>query len=198
MPHMRTEAPPLLPIFRSAVQARLLLHVLTADEPLTAADLARELDAPEATVSREARRLLDAGLLDGRRVGRATELRPAADNPATAPLRQLLVVTLGPARLLEQAMADVPGIDAAFVHGSWAARYHGEPGPPPADIDVAVVGSATLKAVRAACRSLEATIGREVNPVVLSRSEWENDDDGFTATVREGPLVPVPIAAQVS
>lgn len=99
---MRTEAPALVPIFRSALQARLLLQVLTSDGGVTAAELARQLDAPEATVSRESRRLLDAGLLRGERVGRAIVLQSADDNPATAPLRQLLVVTYGPARLLDR------------------------------------------------------------------------------------------------
>lgn len=93
MRHMRTQAPVLLPIFRSALQARLLLQILTSEEGLTAADLARDLDEPEPTVFRETCRLLNAGLLRGERVGRALVLRPAEDNPATAPLRQLLVVT---------------------------------------------------------------------------------------------------------
>ena len=44
--------------------------------------------------------VLDAGLLRGERIGRAVVLRAAKDNPATATLRQLLVVTYGPARLL--------------------------------------------------------------------------------------------------
>lgn len=104
MRHMRTSAPALAPIFRSALQAHLLLHVLTTDEPVTAAELARILREPEPTVSREVRRLLDSGLLSGSRVGRATVVGPAFDNPATAPLRQLLVVTYGPASLVERAL----------------------------------------------------------------------------------------------
>ncbi len=123
---MRTEAPALAPIFRSDLQARLLLHLLTGDTTVAAADLARALDAPEPTVSREVRRLLDAGLLRGERVGRATLLHPAEDNPAVAPLRQLLVITYGPGRLVEQALDDVARVEQAYLNGSWAARYLGE------------------------------------------------------------------------
>jgi len=47
---MRTRAPALIPIFRSALQARLLLRVLTDEEPRTITDLAHVLDAPEPTV----------------------------------------------------------------------------------------------------------------------------------------------------
>ncbi|MHB1475537.1 MAG: helix-turn-helix domain-containing protein, partial [Dermatophilaceae bacterium] len=66
---MRTQAPALIPIFRSALQARLLLRVLTDDEPRTITDLARVLGAPEPTVYREVRRLMDADLVTGTRVG---------------------------------------------------------------------------------------------------------------------------------
>ena len=68
---MRTEAPALIPIFRSDLQARLLLRVHTDEEPHTASELARFLDAPEPTVHREASRLADAGLLLRARVGRS-------------------------------------------------------------------------------------------------------------------------------
>src|SRR5450756_897883 len=69
--NMRTEAQALIPIFRSDLQARLLLRVHTDEEPHTASELARLLDAPEPTVHREASRLADAGLLLRARVGRS-------------------------------------------------------------------------------------------------------------------------------
>jgi DNA-binding transcriptional ArsR family regulator len=186
---MRTEAPPLLPIFRSTTQARLLLRVLTSDVGLTATQLSRALDAPEPTVSREARRLLDAGLLRGERVGRAVLLRPAEDNPAIPPLRQLLIVTFGPSRLLEVALTGIAGIDEAYVHGSWAARFHGEPGGPPGDIDVLVVGSPDRGSVDAALLEAEAVLGREVNATYLTEERWTRDDDPFVRQVRARPRV---------
>ncbi len=189
MRHVRTDAPALAPIFRSPLQARLLLRVLTGDEPVTAADLARELDAPEPTVSREARRLLDAGWIAGTRVGRAILLRAAEENPATAPLRQLLIVTYGPARLLERALADVPGIEAAYVHGSWAARYHGEPGKPPGDVDVVIVGQPDRRRVDEALGELERDLRREVNVTYVSHERWADESDSFLSAVRRRPLV---------
>lgn len=186
---MRTKAPPLVPIFRSALQARLLLNVLTSNEGVTAAELARQLGAPEPTVSREARRLLDAGLLHGEHVGRAVVLRAAQNNPATAPLRQLLVVTFGPAHLLEQSLAGVAGITEAYVHGSWAARFHGEMGESPGDVDVLIVGQPDRGAVDAALDGLERQLGREVNVTYVSPQRWADTDDSFVTTVRSRPLV---------
>lgn len=186
---MRTEAPALVPIFRSALQARLLLHILTSDKPATAADLARLLDAPEPTVSREVRRLLDAGLIAGEQVGRAVLLSPALDNPATAPLRHLLIVTYGPSRLIEQALAGVDGIEAAYVHGSWAARYQGEVGKAPGDVDVLIVGRPSRGEVDAALDGLERELAREVNVTYVSPERWREAGEPFIAAVRERPLV---------
>ena len=179
----------MVPIFRSALQARLLLHVLTTTKPTTAADLARVLDAPEPTVSREVRRLLDAGFLAGERIGRAVVLTPATDNPATVPLRQLLIITYGPAQFLEQALCGIDGIDAGYVHGSWAARYHGEPGPPPGDIDVIVVGRPQRRTVDSALDGVEAQLGREVNITYVPPERWQDPADPFTTQVRTRPLV---------
>ena len=78
--------------------------------------------------------------------------------PGTAPLRQLLVVTYGPARLLEQALAGVPEIEAAYVYGSWAARFHGEPGKAPGDVDVLIVGQPPRGAVDATLGGLESQL----------------------------------------
>ncbi|TQL02349.1 helix-turn-helix protein [Cellulomonas sp. SLBN-39] len=178
-----------MPIFRSALQARLLLHVLTTPGTSTAADLAHTLGAPETTVSREVRRLLDAGLLRGERVGRAVVLHPATDNPATEPLRQLLVVTYGPAQAVERALTGIAGIDEAYVHGSWAARFHGEPGPPPGDVDVLVVGAPDRAQVDDALDGLDATLGREVNVTYASPSRWADATDPFVQHVRSRPLV---------
>lgn len=186
---MRTEAPALIPIFRSPLQARLLLWILTSDEGATASQLARTLQEPEPTVSREARRLLDAGLLRGEKIGRATVLRGATDNPAIAPLRQLLIVTYGPARLLEQSLRGIPGIDEAYIHGSWAARFHGEAGKAPGDIDVLIVGTPDRGTVDESLEGIEGQLGREVNVTYVSPQRWADAHDPFLRTVKERPIV---------
>lgn len=188
---MRTSAPPLAPIFRSAVQARLLLEVLTSHTGLTATDLARRLREPQPTVAREAKRLVEAGLLRTERVGRSLLLSATESNPATLPLRQLLIISYGPSRLVGSALAGISGIDAAYVHGSWAARYVGEPGKPPGDIDVLVIGRPDRRRVDEALGSLEAPLGREVNVTYVSPERWESAEDAFVTAVRQRPLVPI-------
>lgn len=188
---MRTQAPALIPIFRSPLQAQLLLRVLTDDEPRTIIDLARVLEAPEPTVYREVRRLMDADLVTGTRIGRSVVVRPADENPATAPLRQLLVVTYGPVAFLERALAGVDGITEAYVYGSWAARWHGEVGPAPGDIDVLIVGTPDREAVYDALEGIDSTLGREVNVTFASPERWASGEEAFLAALRDRPLVPL-------
>jgi predicted nucleotidyltransferase len=92
-------------------------------------------------------------------------------------------------------LADVTGIDSAFIYGSWAARYHGERGPAPNDIDLLVIGEPELDALYAACRRAERELHLDVNPVVRSAADWRRRGAGFLADVRKGPLVPVRDAA---
>ncbi len=186
---MRTRAPALIPIFRSALQARLLLRVLTDEEPRTITDLAHVLDAPEPTVYREVRRLMDADLITGTRIGRSVVVRPADDNPATGPLRQLLVVTYGPVPFLERALSGVAEITEAYVYGSWAARWHGEVGPAPGDVDVLVVGSLGQEAIYDALEGIDSTLHREVNVTLVSAERWASSDETFLAALRARPLV---------
>jgi len=93
---------------------------------------------------------------------------------------------------LADALGDVDGVDEAFVFGSWAARYSGEPGPAPRDIDVLVVGDAALRTVRRACRNVEEDLRVEVNPVVVDRSRWDaRKPEPFIAQIKSQPLVPI-------
>jgi predicted nucleotidyltransferase len=106
-------------------------------------------------------------------------------------LRALLIKTIGPAAVIAHELSGVAGIEKAFIFGSWAARYHGERGPAPHDIDLIVIGEPDLDTLYAACRRAEAQLGLDVNPVVRSNVEWRRRGSGFLADVRKGPLVPV-------
>jgi hypothetical protein len=58
------------------------------------------------------------------------------------PLAELLAVTYGPTTVLGEVLASVSGVNEAYVYGSLAARYRGQGGDVPRDVDVLVVGDA--------------------------------------------------------
>ncbi|WP_156374257.1 ArsR family transcriptional regulator [Cellulomonas sp. Leaf334] len=190
---MRTPAPALLPILRSQLQGLVLYEVLTKDIGWTAAELARALAEPEATVHRETRRLLETGLLTATRLGRAVVLRGNDANPVLEPLRQLLIISFGPRRELRLALSGVARIDRAYIFGSWAARFVGLPGPAPADIDLLVVGDPDRGAVDSALDGLEAKLRREINVTFISADAWEQASDPFVRGVRDHALVPLDV-----
>ena len=188
---MRTAAPTLLPLFRSEGQARLLTHIYLAysrpDAPL--AEVARDLGLDPGGVAREATRLEQAGLITSTRVGRQRHVRANTDSPYFQPLRDLLARAYGPPRLIGCALAQLEEIERALIYGSWAARFHGQPGPPPNDIDVLVVGGPQRRLLARCVRELSEQLGLEIDPHVVSPSDYERGASGFLRTIKKGPLV---------
>lgn len=157
----------LVPIFRSDTQARVLAQVFWGT-PSSGRELARRLRLPQPTVARELARLERAGVVRTEMMGRAKIVQPA-ETPITPALRQLVAWAAGVPLVVRSILADVPGVDEAFIFGSWAARYHGESGPPPGDIDIAVVSDTLTRFALAEERvEIEAAVGANVDLIVLS------------------------------
>lgn len=189
---MKESPPPLLPLLRSQTHGELLAWLfLHPEHEYSATDLARLVGASQSTVSREATALLKAGLLSERRHGRLRLLRAAGDNAVTRPLTDLLAATYGPLPVLTKSLRGLDGIERAYIYGSWAARYSGEPGAVPRDVDVLVVGDADDDELYEVARGAQARLGREVNVRRVTSRQWndESADDPFLTTVRSRPLI---------
>jgi predicted nucleotidyltransferase len=187
---MSRSAPGLIPIFRSDNQMRLLGQLfLHADREQTIADLETATGIPQQTLSREVNRLVAAGLLEGRRVGRLHFVKPNHASPYYPELSSLLLKALGPLDVLSEGLGRVAGIEDAYLFGSWARRYEGEAGPPPGDIDVVVIGDPDVDEIYDACSDASSVLGQEVNPVILTSEEWRSNRSGFVRQIRRGPLV---------
>ena len=187
---MRTATPLLLPIFRSAGQARLLARLfLPNGEGAPLSRLATDAGLAKSRVSDELNRLEQAGLVESERVGNTRMVRPNIDSPYYPELRSLILKAFGPVSVLTRRLREVEGVEDAFLYGSWASRYLGHEGPPPRDVDVLVVGSPDVHRVRGAARDAARELGREINSTVLSRDEWDDGSSGFVRTVRSRPLV---------
>lgn len=177
-----------MPIFRSRHQAELLsILLLHPDRDYTVSELSRWLGVPMSTLHREVRRLERAGLLRSRSVGRARLLRANSDNRLLRPLTDLLTATFGPHTVIVEEFRELSGVERLLIFGSWAARYHGETGPPPQDVDVLVVGRPDRSAVYEAADRAQQRLGLPVNPTIISRTRWSDPDDGFARDVRSSP-----------
>ena len=191
IPVMRSPAPALMPVFRSQHQAALLAWLLLHPEhEYTLTELAKRLDVPLTTLQREAQRLVGAGILADRTLGRARLLRANLSNRAAVPLTQLLEVTFGPQTVIGEEF-DLTNAARVLIYGSWAERYHGTPGPPPNDVDVLVVGSLDRADVYDAADRAQARLGMQVNPVLRTPEQWADNADSLVLQIKASPTVDV-------
>lgn len=189
---MRTPPPALLPLLRSQVQGELLaLLYLHPDDEYSLTDSAKHIGVTPRAVHAEASRLVASGLVADRRVGNTRLLRAATGTLLTRPLTDLLAATYGPLPVLTDALRSVEGAVRAFIYGSWAARYRGEVGPVPLDVDVLVIGTADMDDLEDAARTCEPVLRREVNMRRIRPDLWYADEvaDPFLTSVRSKPLV---------
>lgn len=162
------------------------------DREWTIDELAERTDQPYQTVATEVRHLHQSGLLTATPVGRTKLLRANRDSPSLRPLAQLATTAFGPPVVIAEELDGVDGIDAIYIYGSWAARYEGEPGPSPQDIDVLVLGKLDRDDVFDAARRAARRLGREVNVTQRTSRQWETATDEFADQVRSSPKVEVP------
>jgi hypothetical protein len=172
-------------VWRSDIQP-LVLHEIGLHAGLTAAAIAERHKLNRATVAHEVRRLVDAGVITSTSVGRANQLALNWSNPATAHLVALADLSVG--LLIDLAeLYEVDGVRRVAVFGSWARRHQGEPGPPPADIDVLIETDGDPWPVEEACLAIAGRRGVGIDPHIIGAAPR----DAVTAAILEGPLVEV-------
>jgi predicted nucleotidyltransferase len=196
---MRTPPPPLLPLLRSQAQGELLaLLYLHPDREYSLTQAAGLIGVSVKTVHAEASRLVAAGFVSDSRRGNVRLLRAVTGTPVSRPLTDLLAVTYGPLPVLTDLLAGLPGVSAAYIYGSWAARYAGEPGPVPGDVDVLVVGTADRDDLEDAARTAQDRLGRPVDVRRVAPAAWAgaDPDNAFLASVRQRPLIELPLAGR--
>jgi predicted nucleotidyltransferase len=146
--------------------------------------------ASVSSVQREIAPADQAGVVGSRRLGNV-RLVKATDSPLTASLTELLLRSFGPRQVLAEELQGVEGVEKAFLFGSWAARYAGEAGQSPADLDLLVIGAPDRDELDDAAQRAEGRLAREVNVTIRSPDWWRAGTDGFHIDVTRRPLVPI-------
>ncbi len=159
-------------------------------------ELSERSGVPYASVHREVERTDTAGLVSDRFVGRTRLIRANPESPYFAGLSDVLVKAFGVPWVLAQELEGLSGVDAAYVYGSWAARFSGEDGDRPVgDIDLLVLGGPDRDQVYAAASSAERRLGRAVQ-VTIRSTDWLTEGSGtFHDTVAGRPMVPLSLSS---
>jgi len=153
---------------RRAVLALLYGH---PDETFYLRQIVRLSGGGLGAVQRELRQLAAAGIL--RRTTRDTLVYFQAnkDCPVFEELKSMVVKTVGVADVLQVALARLAErITAAFIFGSIARAGQTRD----SDVDLVVIGEVAFADVVAALTEAQETLGREINPVVYSCSEFRS------------------------
>ena len=177
------------PAMPSRLTVAVLQRVYIGDDEYSVAELAATAMTDTGTMTREVRRLEEAGVVRSRVVGRAKLVRANHEAPFYRALRDLVVIVLGPAQVIGEELAGLSGLEAAAIFGSWAARASGEAGPTPADIDLLVVGRPDRDDLYDAVGRARLRLGRDINTLALLADRWNSPDDPFLAELCRRPMV---------
>ena len=180
----------LTPFLRSDAQGAVLAEtLLDPATELTISEIARRAGVLPAVAHREVSRLVDADVLRDRREGNNRLVRANTEHPLWPLMSQIVVETYGPAPLLRNLLAVLPGIREAYIYGSWAGRRAGQSGPPPRDIDVLVVGNPSRTDLLDVADAAQQRLHTEVNIRTITPEEWAAKDQPFLVTVASRPLI---------
>jgi len=129
--------------------------------------IARQIGRDPGAVSRELRRLEEQGVIVAENVGRSRVYRTAPSSQVWREMRRVIQRTLGVESTLKQALADLPGIDEAFIYGSYATGSDRAG----SDIDLLVIGSPPSDELRRRIGAVGRDLRRDVNLVELTADD---------------------------
>jgi predicted nucleotidyltransferase len=153
---------------RGAVLALLYGH---ADQSFYTRQIAREVDASVGAVQRELENLSKVRLIVRTSVGSQVFYQANRDASIFPEMQGLVKKTIGIFSVLRSALHPLAKqILVAFVYGSVAREEETAQ----SDVDLIVVGKATLDEVLSRLSTVEKSIGRPINPTVYSVAEFKS------------------------
>ena len=185
-----TSSPQLVEVLFGAYRRQILgLLLLRPDESFYVREVARVTGVPAGSLHRELKSLSEAGLLKRSTSGNQVRYQADGSCPIYEELAGIFRKTAGLADVLRDLLKPLAKkIAFAFVFGS-VAQGKARPG---SDIDLLVVGSPSFAAVVEACHAGTQRLGREVNPVVMTKATFQakqRQRDRFIARVEKEPKI---------
>lgn len=160
----------LLAVLFPQVRAEVLrLLFADASRELHLRDVTRQSGLALGTVQGELEKLGSADLVTSRRDGNRRYFRANADHPLFPHLQQIVLKTAGLRDVLAEALVSVDDVEIAFVFGSLADGA----GKAASDVDLLVIGDASLRKLAGPLRKAGEVIGREINPVTMTAVEFK-------------------------
>jgi predicted nucleotidyltransferase len=158
-------------------------------------ELARETGWSPTIIGRELDNLERAGILRSERIGNLRRYSVDSDSPVAREIRSLVQKTIGIEARLRVALRALPGLEEAFLYGSYARGDERAT----SDLDLMIVGSVDQESLSERITDAERDLGRDVNPTTYDRAELERlqgEGDLFIENVWRGPRIHLMPAAK--
>lgn len=174
---------PLSSTLASGALARLVIDFAVHPEDAShGREIQRRTRLTPRSLQTELARLESLGVVRRRLDGRRVRYELVEENPRWRALRSLVRELADPVEVVRNALADIPGIDAAFVFGSFARGDTRED----SDVDVFIIDGGIPERQRAR-RTIDAEIllGREVSVVQMTRDEIASRIEAGSSFIRD-------------
>jgi predicted nucleotidyltransferase len=170
--------------YRRRVFGLLLLH---PEQRYHLREIARLTGTVPGTLTRELAKLAEVGVLKKEGVGRQVFYSANRECPIFDELASILRKTSGLVDVLADALVPLAEqVEVAFVFGSIASGQASSG----SDIDLMVIGSVSFSDLIAALYPVQETLGREINPKIYTRAEWQKfvkENGAFVRDVMSKP-----------
>jgi len=170
--------------YRRRILSLLLLH---PEKSFYVREIARLTGVPAGSLHRELKLLSGAGLLTRTPAGNQVRYQVDRSCPIFEELSGIFRKTVGLADVLREALAPiVDDINLAFIFGSVAVGKEREA----SDVDVMVIGRASFASVVEALDQAQEQLRRDVNPVVMTRLQFQTkrqEKDRFVSRIVREP-----------
>ena len=164
-------------LFSSRVRVKLLtFFLMNPDARVHARAMVPRVGVHYNAVWKELLHLEQAGVLMSETLGKTKLYHLNPQYPILPELRAIVLKTTGLGNVLREALDRIPGTEAAFIYGSFAAGDMDHQ----SDIDLMLVGEINLARLAPVIAKVEKDLGRSVNYIAYTPEEW-----GEKAATRE-------------
>ena len=157
-------------ILSSRVRAQIFRFLFGIDKrEFHLRDLERKAGLHRETIRQDLKKLLRLDLVTSRRDGNRLYYRANESHPLYRDIRNLVLKTSGLVDVLRTAL-EGKDLKVAFVFGSVAEGDEKAA----SDIDLLIIGDVGLRKLARDLAGAADEVGREINPVVMSETEFRN------------------------
>jgi predicted nucleotidyltransferase len=156
-------------ILSSQVRAEVFRLLFNSRQPsIHLRDIQRKSGLAIGTIQKEINHLKNLDLVASERDGNRIYISANINHPLYRDICAMVEKTSGAMEKIKEALADIKGIECAFVFGSFAKgkeKSH-------SDIDLMIIGDVGLRTLSSRFKSLTEQLEREINPHIYSLKTW--------------------------